>query len=172
MMLEGVSEREEKEIWRARLAMALVSRRARSCPDKKCGRRRQCLGGMQPGNGKTVYHCNCPIMNETEWDAVLTGVLRVADMLRRHSRAEREAEWEAEAALPKKEREARRRTTAEASPEDDVTTFRPSYSAWLWSSEMKDKTTGMPRDCAALNAWVLKTVKAKAASRIEDWPAE
>jgi hypothetical protein len=65
-----------RDILRGRLAWALVSERARSCPRGGCGRRRMCLGAMKPGSNFHTKIGDCPNMMEHEWRLVSLGMWR------------------------------------------------------------------------------------------------
>ena len=63
-----------RDIMKGRLALALVSARAKKCPRKDCARKGRCLGRLA-----TSFHApigDCPNMSAAEWRAVSLGVQR------------------------------------------------------------------------------------------------
>ena len=124
----------EETVWAGRLAFERVCRRAKTCPNGSCRRRKVCLarGGVvglewrkanwfQPTGG-------CPVMTESEWRKVQDGIRANTTLLQPIRAAQREAQW---AALPRDEQ--KRRT--EAAREEAPTPRDPmNYGQRLWLS--------------------------------------
>ena len=140
-MLENTDERTIHDVMRARLALAIVSRRAHECPNKACGRKRRCLARLR----KPSFRLNDPLgecrnMSEAEWRIVGLGMRRVQKRFERFY-PQRDAELAAALnALPKKKREelkadiraARERLAAQEANEPQR---GMSYFEWLWLEE-------------------------------------
>lgn len=158
-MLKDAGERTGHDVMRARLALALVSKRAHECPLKACGRKRRCLAGFGPPdfnlNGRLG---NCPNMSEAEWRIVRLGLGRARDAIERAYR-HRDAAFEAEIdALPKEDRDmlradleaARERLEAQRAKKPE----RMTYFNWLWMERDGWRIAARP-DVAAADAEVI-----------------
>jgi hypothetical protein len=94
---------QRKQIFRGRLALALVGERAGGCKNPRCGRERHCLG----------EHCvnvhqprgSCPVMTGAEWRALGPGLVRVSELSRAWYRGQDAAEEAMLKRLSKAERE-------------------------------------------------------------------
>jgi hypothetical protein len=102
-MLDG-SDRDSRDIARARLALALVSARAHQCPNKRCARVRHCLGAMRRGDSIHAAMGDCRNMSAAEWEVVRLGVMRNAERQRAFFRRQDAVIAAALDAFPKAER--------------------------------------------------------------------
>ena len=148
--------------WWGRFALSLVSARAGKCPNRRCGRKRRCLARLGPKDGLHSEAGNCPMMSETEWRCVATGIRGnwtllgpwqaaqrdkkaseedARDKAEGITRAERIRRWRSPEGIAKQEEEERRRQSGPGR----------EYALMLWVRAEGDRVL-FPRDLVDLGA--------------------
>jgi hypothetical protein len=142
----------EADIMRGRLALALVSARAKHCPDRRCARQRHCLAELKRGSNFHTRLGNCPIMTEAEWSAVSLGMQRVCKEVHAYLRSLDEPEDKSWRRLSPEERYRRSNSptavTARAAAEEEAGGWRWSYRSCLWT-EVGEKGQSEPANIPA-----------------------
>jgi hypothetical protein len=117
---------EVAEIQHGRVALALVSRRTRKCPNRACARARHCLAEadiLQPPPASS----DCPLMSKAEWRACVSGIGRnLDDILAPFS-------GEQDAATHDPHPGGRNAAVAEPPPTRPARTARIAYWWLLWT---------------------------------------
>ena len=139
----------EDAILKGRLALALVSERARDCRNRACARKRQCLARWGKDFNFHKPTGDCPNMTEAEWRIVGFGMSCVEIRLRAEVRAIDDAEYDRIAALPLAERRRaqaawRKEIEAEEAALRTRAEPRHPYAVYLWVDAPIEK-----RDIAA-----------------------
>jgi hypothetical protein len=140
---------------RGRLALALVSARAATCPQKQCGRRRHCQARFgKAGDNLNTKLGACPIMDEVEWRAVSLGIQAARMLLEPDYSAREEAEAAKRPKLSFEEEERRRRSPEAARERAEAKQRRlahPGFPYWdLAWIEAHEGTLFLPRDPAEM----------------------
>lgn len=148
MVSKFYSERYRHWIFRGRLTLALVGRRAEECPNRRCARKRRCLGLRK---GAYFEKRGCSLMNPVEWEMVRRGCSAVTESLRPWFLAQDRKEEEFLKTLPK----AKRQQVLEVlrAEQAQLEASRPPWKPYLfdilWMEPTAEDGLHVPDDAAA-----------------------
>ena len=141
-----IMDERERRIWQGRLFYAIVSARAKECPNRKCGRKGYCLARF--GQKELNFHTKigaCRNMSEAEWRIVSLGMCtnyidNIEPLLRRRDDArdalKPQLSWEEEKRRWWSAEEVTKR--AEANCRREAWRGEP-YWYWLWLTVRGDE---------------------------------